>query len=77
LLIGAPCAIAPAADLAFYPGAGLDLLAAALGLTGVLGAFSAFRRIHTGHEVLRTIDALSTNPQETGRRFRLVRGGRA
>jgi hypothetical protein len=77
LLIGAPCAIAPAADLAFYPGAGLDVLAAALGLAGVLGAFSAFRRIHTGREVLRTIDALSTNPQETGRRFRLVRGGRA
>lgn len=77
LLIGAPCAIAPAADIAFNPGAGLDLLAAALGLVGALGAFSAIRRLHTAREVLRTIDAISTNPQETSRRFRLVRGGRA
>ncbi|HET7752453.1 MAG TPA: hypothetical protein VFK85_00970 [Anaeromyxobacteraceae bacterium] len=76
LLIGGPCALAPAADALFHRGASLDILAASLVLVAALGAVSAVRRIHTAHEALRTIDALSDNSRESGRRLRLVRGGR-
>jgi hypothetical protein len=76
LLVGAPCAFAPAAELLFHRGAGVDIIAAALGLTAALAVVSAIRRIHSAHETLRTIDSLSAGPPETSRRLRLVRGGR-
>jgi hypothetical protein len=76
LLVGAPCAFAPAGELLFHRGAGTDIIAAALGLTAALAVVSAVRRIHSAHEALRTIDSLSAGPAETARRLRLVRGGR-
>ena len=76
LLVGAPCAFAPAAESLFHPGAGFDILAAAFGLVAALAVVSAVRRIHTAHEALRTIDALSVGPSEPGHRLRVVRGGR-
>jgi hypothetical protein len=75
LLVGGPCAFVPAAEILFRPGAGVDILAAALALVAALAIVSAVRRIHTAHETLRTIDALATNPREATR-LRVVRGGR-
>lgn len=76
LLVGVACVLAPAVNELVQAGAGVDVLAAALGLVAALAAMSAIRRIQTAHEALRTIDSLSAGSRDTGRRLRVVRGGR-